>query len=79
MIGQFRGPYSPARTLKFIYLFIYLFIFDMLLNCCLIYIANKGLKLSFTLNYVLKRANGLKVHMNVVPRSAMNTYGETEN
>ena len=60
MIGQFSGPYSPvwpAKNLKFI----------LLQNCFVIYrqlfqafIASKSLKLSFTLDYVLKRANDLK-------------------
>ena len=50
-------PYGPAKNLKFI----------LLQNCLLIYrqlfqafIASKSLKLSFTLDYVLKRANDLK-------------------
>ena len=64
MIGQFSGPYSPVRPAKMF----------LLPNCCviyrqnvLIYLARKGLKLSFTLNCVLKRANDLKNDFKVTP------------
>ena len=49
VIGQFSGPYSPARPANF-FLEIYHQIF-------LTYIASKSLKLFFTSNCVLKRAN----------------------
>ena len=46
VIGQFGGPYSPVRPAKF--------------KVFLTFIAIKSLKLSFTLNCILKRANDLK-------------------
>ena len=56
MLGQFSGPYSSVN-LKLV----------LLQNCFVIYrqlfltfIASKSLKLSFSLNYVLKRADDLK-------------------
>ena len=65
MIGQFSGPYSPARSTK-----IQSF---LLANCCVIYhqifstyeqITVSVLKLSFILNCVLKRINDLKTISN---------------
>ena len=61
VIGQFSGPYSPARPAKTdLKLF-------LLPNCCVIYrqnfltyLASKSLKLSFPLNCVPKRANDFK-------------------
>ena len=59
MIGQFSGLYSLARRAKISRFF--------LLPNCVIYhkiflacIASKSLKVSFTLNCVLKRANDLR-------------------
>ena len=56
MIGQFSEPYSPVRPLKFKV--------DYVAGCFVIYrqlfltfIASEKLKLSSTLNYVLKRAD----------------------
>ena len=64
VIGQFSGPYSPAQTAK-------IKVFFLLLKCCLIYQqifstyeANNCLKLSVTLNCVLKCANDLKMISN---------------
>ena len=60
MISQFIGPYSPVRPAKN-------FKLVLLQNCFVIYrqvflafIARKSLKLSFTLNCVLKRVSDLK-------------------
>ena len=65
MIGQFSGPYSPARTAK-IYFFVVvaLFLRDLYRHIFSTYIANKSLKLSFTLNCVPKRSNNLKMISN---------------
>ena len=52
VIGQLSGPYSPARTAKLLR--------DLYRQIFTTYIANKSLKLSCTLNCVLKRANDLK-------------------
>ena len=61
VIGQFSGPYSPARPLKFL----------LLPNCCVIYrvmilthTRSKGLKHSSTPDCALKRANELKTISN---------------
>ena len=64
MIGQFSGLYSPVRPAKNLKLV-------LLQNCGVIYrqvfltfIGSKSMKLSFTLNCALKRANNLKTISN---------------
>ena len=64
VIGEFSGPYSPARTAKIQKNF-------LLPNCCmiyhqivLIYIESTSLKISFTLNCILECANDLKTISN---------------
>ena len=63
VIGQFSGSYSPAPPAKILSF--------LLPNCCVIYHqifstyeANNSLKLSFTINCVLKRANDLNMISN---------------
>ena len=56
VIGQFSGPYSPVRPLKFRVGFI--------AKLFLAIIACKSFKLSFPLNFVLERANDLKTISN---------------
>ena len=65
MIGQFSGPYSPVRPAKKVDSVAKLFcdLSPTVLNFN--FIASKNLKLFFfTLNYVLKSANGLKTISN---------------
>ena len=64
VIGQFSGPYSPARTAKIKVFFVAKLLRDLHRQIFSTYIANKSLKLSFTLNCVLKRANDLKMISN---------------
>ena len=64
MIGQFSGPYSPIRPAKNLNLVL---LPNYSVNCrkvFLTFITSKSLKLSFTLNCVLKRAWDLKTILN---------------
>ena len=63
VIGQFSGPYSPVRPAKILSFFVSELLRDLSPNF-LTYLASKGLKLSFTLNCVLKGANDLKTISN---------------
>ena len=58
MIGQFSGPYSPARF------FVTKLLRDLCRQILSTYIANRSLKFYFTLNCVLKLANDLKTISN---------------
>ena len=63
MIGQFSGPYSPARTAK--KFFVAKLLRDLYRQIFSNYIAN-----SFILNCVLKRANDLKLRFQIQIRFA---------
>ena len=65
VIGQFSGPYSPARTAKIKSFFVAKRLHDLSTNF-LNYEANNSLKLSFTLNCILKHPNGLKTIFNLL-------------
>ena len=64
VIGQFSGPYSPVRPAKILKLILLQNCFVIYRQLFLTFIPSKNLKLVFTLNYVLKRANALKTISN---------------
>ena len=64
VIGQFSGPYSPVRPAKNLKLILLQNCFVIYRQLFLTFIASKNLKHFFLLNYVLKRANDLKMISN---------------
>ena len=63
MIGQFSGPTLPRGPLKFKVVSVAKLLRDLSPKL-LKYLVSKGLKLSFTLNCVLKHFNDLKTISN---------------
>ena len=62
VFSQFSGPYSPARPAKIqLKLFLLPKGYVIYRQNFLAYLARKGVKPSFTLNCVLKRANDLNM------------------
>ena len=64
VIGQFIGPYSPAPTAKTYNFFVAKLLCEIYHQIFSTYIANKSLKLSFTLISVIKHSKDLKTISN---------------